>query len=55
MVKREDNRESRAQPNQRIPKDHFAPDGLSNGPQTGAVRKSWDAEQGPRPQGEQRK
>ena len=54
MPKREErSEESRAQPNQRLPKGHFDSDGLSRGEQTGAVRKSPDAEQGPRPEREE--
>ena len=56
MAKNENRRMSqeptRAQPNQRLPKDHFAPDGLSEGKQTGPVRKEWDAYQGKRTEGE---
>ncbi len=33
---------------QKLPKGHFDRDGMSNGKQTGPVRKSWDAQQGPR-------
>jgi hypothetical protein len=52
MSKRESNRgESRAQPNQRLPKGHFTDDGVSEGAQTGCVRRSPDAYQGPRPEG----
>ncbi len=34
---------------QQLPKGHFNRDGMSEGKQTGAVRKTWDAEQGSRP------
>ena len=50
---RERQGESCAQPNQRLPKGHFEKDGLSTGPQTGAVRPTADAYQGPRPKGEE--
>jgi hypothetical protein len=53
MAKRENQGEVRPQANQRLPKGHFDSDGLSQGEQSGAVRKSWDAEQGKRPEGEQ--
>ncbi len=33
---------------QKLPAGHFNRDGMSEGKQTGAVRKSWDAQQGPR-------
>jgi hypothetical protein len=53
MSKRESERgESRAQPNQRLPKGHFDSDGLSEGKQTGPVRPTCDAYQGPRSEGE---
>ncbi len=56
MAKRDDDHdECKPQPNQRLPKDHFDTDGLSQGQQSGPVRKSWDAEQGPRPAGGERK
>ncbi|HWW29940.1 MAG TPA: hypothetical protein VNY80_09990 [Steroidobacteraceae bacterium] len=51
MSKRDERGESRAQPNQRLPKGHFDSDGLSEGAQTGCVRRSPDAYQGPRPEG----
>lgn len=41
--------ESQARPS--LP-DNWTPDGLSRGKQSGPVRKSPDAEQGPRPSGE---
>jgi len=44
MAKREE-KESRAQPNQRLPKDHFDSDGKSQGKQEGPVRPGWDAYQ----------
>jgi hypothetical protein len=49
---REERGESRAQPNQRLPKGHFDSDGLSQGKQDGAVRPTADAYQGPRSEGE---
>jgi hypothetical protein len=52
MPKREERRESRAQPNQRLPKGHFDEDGLSIGKSTGPVRPTADAYQGPRSEGE---
>jgi hypothetical protein len=52
--KRESERgESRAQPNQRLPKGHFDSDGLSQGKAVGPVRSDCDAYQGPRPGGEE--
>ena len=53
MRKSDERAESRAQPNQKLPPGHFDRDGMSQGKQDGAVRKTWDAEQGPRPAGEQ--
>lgn len=50
---RKDQGESRAQPNQRLPKGNFNSDGLSQGKATGPVRPGWDAEQGPRPKSEE--
>jgi hypothetical protein len=50
MTKRDER--SEAQPCQRLPKGHFDSDGKSQGEQTGAVRKSPDAYQGPRDRGE---
>ncbi len=55
MAKREERGESRANTNQRLPPGHFDRDGLSQGKQEGAVRKTWDAEQGPRPDSDQSK
>jgi hypothetical protein len=53
MPKRESERgESRAQPNQRLPKGHFDSDGRSEGKSTGPVRPTHDAYQGPRSEGE---
>jgi hypothetical protein len=43
MAKANDQRKVEPQPNQRLPKDHFDSDGKSQGPQTGAVRKTRDA------------
>jgi hypothetical protein len=43
MAKANDQREVKPQPNQRLPKDHFDNEGLSQGPQSGPVRKSYDA------------
>jgi hypothetical protein len=54
MPKREDRGESRAQPNQRLPKGHFDSDGLSQGKQEGPCRPTADAYQGPRPAGEEK-
>lgn len=51
MPKREDRGESRAQPNQRLPKGHFDSDGKSQGERDGCVRSTPDAYQGPRPSG----
>jgi hypothetical protein len=53
MPKRESERgESRAQPNQRLPKGHFDSDGLSQGKQEGPCRPTADAYQGLRSEGE---
>jgi len=49
---REERGESRAQPNQRLPKGHWDEDGRSQGKETGAVRPTCDAYQGPRSEGE---
>ena len=45
-------KKSEARPNQTLPKGHFNPDGTSQGKQTGAVRPSPDAQQGPRKGGQ---
>ena len=56
MSKSNDKRgEPRPNSNQKLPVGHFESDGLSKGQQSGPVRKSWDAEQGKRPRGEQSK
>jgi hypothetical protein len=57
MRKSDERRTGECRPanNQTMPRGHFDREGLSQGKQEGAVRKSWDAEQGPRPAGEQRK
>jgi hypothetical protein len=53
MPKRESERgESRAQPNQRLPRGHFDSDGLSQGKEKGPVRSECDAYQGPRSEGD---